>query len=191
MELLCLITVGGQLQEQQQETLPQKESVTAYWDSGAAATSVNWAVFTFNETLYEGESTKWPIVIPYAEFGDFTEDSGYGECYYTDIVNNGDDTWSIYLWNFTLNNWQGILTVDEVNPSPRQTEVGWDIWESYTWSTSWPNLPEIRSNNLMIYNGASWVYATYFWGARLWDSLPGDFDEPKTWNNYYYDWEIG
>ncbi len=168
------------------------ESVTAYWDYTDMETSRNWAVFTWNKTYVEGVGyTNWPKVFPYEEFGDFTETVSGREFYYTDIVNNFDDTWSVYLWNFTLNNWQGIITVSEVESSPRQNQDGWNVWESITWSTDWPNMPEIRSDYLMIYNGASWVYCTYFWGGRLYDNLPGNFDEPKTWNDYYYDWKLG
>lgn len=162
------------------------ESNTAYWRySGYSSTARWWGVFNFVDE-------NWPVTIYLDQpaWQDFvTDDYGEGGCYFTTIYNDGG-TWRVYLWNFTVNNWQEMYSTTQ-SDTDRTPDFGWDIWESIEWDTNWPDpFVEIRSTNLQVRSGSTWYYCTSTYG-EVYDNLPEDFDYDYGWTSNYYTWYCG
>lgn len=140
-------------------------------------------------------------------YGDFTdvdftvaelENEHYlsSEHYYEVCIVWYDNTWGVYLLDFSTGYWDRIY--DNQNSVDNHGD-GWDIYEAY-YDTTWPNTPYLKASEIMVYLFDPYYYEFYWdynWGWWIFGpgyeitNWPGGFNVPHGWINQYYEWYAG
>lgn len=147
--------------------------------------------------LYNGSSTEryWKIWDHYNDCFIFatamnaTFCNRYANSSYvsTMIKKTGEDHWWVYLYDWIDSEWDLLLSAY----GDGDHSYGWDIWEYYLYGEDWPDLPELRSYYLRVYDDGDYYYVTSTYGTVLpsdnFDDVPYDYDM----NSNCYDWYVG
>ncbi len=154
------------------------ESVTAYWNySGMTSTAKAWGVWNH----YTGG---WVVLRDMDSnfMSNYVGTYPEGQFYFTEIKQDGNNTWNVLLYNFKTHSWEIQYGSDSQSPF----EYGWDMFETYFNGTC-PPLPSISSIGVMVLNNGQWELATNKYGSLLDNSSCANYKEDMT---PFYKWSV-
>ncbi len=154
------------------------ESVTAYWNySGMTSTAKAWGVWNHY-------TDGWVILraIDSNFMSNYVSTYPEGQFYFTEIKQDGNNTWNVLLYNFKTYSWEIQYSSDSQSPF----EYGWDMFETYFNGTC-PPLPSISSNDIMVLSNGQWKLVTNTYGSLLDNSNCASYKEDMI---PFYKWSV-
>ena len=103
------------------------------------------------------------------------------------VAKYGANQWRALLYNQTWSQWD-VLPYSTVSGNAALT-IGWDAWEEWNLANSWPTLPQLTSQNLLVQDNGTPYFVTSTYGSQC--NQGTIFPYSKTMTNNFYNWSVG